>query len=110
MTWNEKKPLKNFALRQLFENPQNNLRLFIDGQFVYGMETSEQLSIKCMSTVLEQMCAQHGAQISYERMLGLLCRQIGSVDLAESKFCKVSSIQKKLLQKIIFSNKIFTVF
>ena len=77
-----------FALHQLIENPQNNLRLFVDGKFAYGMETSE-LPIKSMPSTLEQICSKYGASISYQKLLSMLCQSLGSVNLNESKFCQV---------------------
>ena len=75
-------------MHQLIENPQNNLRLFIDGQFAYGMETSE-LPIKSMPSTLEQICSKYGASVEYEKLLLLLCKSLGSVSIDESKFCQV---------------------
>jgi len=79
---------KLFALHQLIENPQNNLRLFVDGEFAYGMETRE-LPIKDINSTLEQICSMYGARLSYETLLSMLCHNLGSVKLSESKFCQV---------------------
>ena len=83
-----KRYFKLFALHQLIENPQNNLRLFVDGKFAYGMETSE-LPIKSMPSTLEQICSKYGANVSYEKLLSMLCQSLGSVKLKDSKFCQV---------------------
>ena len=55
------------------------------------METSE-LPIKHIRHKLEQICDDYGAgPVDYDKLLSLLCHNLGSVNLAESKTCQIST-------------------
>ena len=60
------------------------------------METSE-LPIKSMPSTLEQICSKYGANVSYEKLLSMLCQSLGSVKLKDSKFCQVRMLGSSFL-------------
>ena len=81
---------KRFALAQLFQNPQNNLRFFIDGKLIYSMETIEVLGSaeagKNFPKILEDACGLS----SLDDILQQLCHRLGSTDNQPDKFCQVN--------------------
>lgn len=85
---------KRFALAQLIQNPQNNLRFFLDGKLIYSMETMEQLGsadcAKHFPAALEEVCGLSGA---FEIVLDHLCNRIGSCNISSNEFCQASTYQ-----------------
>jgi len=86
---------KRFALAQLIENPQNNLRFFLDGKLVYSMETMEQFSNQVcpknapghLKKVLDELSG------NWDSVLDRLCHTLGSVSAAKTEHCQASTYQ-----------------
>jgi len=85
---------KRFALAQLIQNPQNNLRFFIDGKLIYSMETMEELGsavcAKHSSGQLDEVCGLGGA---LEIVLDQLCNCLGSRCQKKEEFCQASTYE-----------------
>lgn len=85
---------KRFALAQLIQNPQNNLRFFLGGKLIYSMETMEHKGMvdcaKHFPAALEEVCGLSGA---FELVLDQLCNQIGSCNISSNEFCQASTYQ-----------------
>jgi len=84
---------KRFALAQLFQNPQNNLRFFIDGKLIYSMETIEVLGSaeagKNFPKILDEVYRLN----SLDDILHQLCHRLGSTNNQSGKFCQASIYQ-----------------
>lgn len=90
---------KMFSLSQLLQNPQNNLRLFVEGKLAYSMETLDQIgSASCAKQfpeILEKICADLGGTCSLEAILHQLCNKLGSVPNLQNRHCQTSVYQQE---------------
>lgn len=89
---------KLFSLSQLLQNPQNNLRLFVDAKLAYSMETLDQIGstdcAKQFPEILDKLCANFGGEsVSLDRIMNLLCEKLGSVRSLHDQHCQASTFQ-----------------
>ena len=97
---------KRFALAQLFQNPQNNLRFFIDGKLIYSMETIEVLGSaeagKNFPKILDDVYRLN----SLDDILHQLCHRLGSTNNQSGKFCQVYLSRLLIQEECLFQTSI----